>query len=51
MKQKLSDANFPHTADGRVYHLGVKRGEVANRILTVGEQIATSKFESKGNYI
>jgi uridine phosphorylase len=24
-------------AQGRVYHLGVKRGEVANRILSVGD--------------
>lgn len=33
----LSDANFPKDAEGRVYHLGVKRGEVANRILSVGD--------------
>jgi uridine phosphorylase len=25
------------TSQGRVYHLGVKRGEVANRILSVGD--------------
>ena len=36
MKDKLTDANFPRTADGRVYHLGVRSGEVANRIITVG---------------
>ncbi|KAJ3845416.1 nucleoside phosphorylase domain-containing protein [Lentinula raphanica] len=36
MKDKLTDANFPRTADNRVYHLGLKPGEIANRIVTVG---------------
>ncbi|KAJ7620951.1 nucleoside phosphorylase domain-containing protein [Roridomyces roridus] len=36
MKQTLTDANFPRTADLRVYHLGLRPGEVANRIVTVG---------------
>ncbi|KAF8839768.1 purine and uridine phosphorylase [Paxillus ammoniavirescens] len=36
MKDTITDANFPKTADGRVYHLGIKYGEVANRIVTVG---------------
>ncbi|KAH7890252.1 nucleoside phosphorylase domain-containing protein [Phlebopus sp. FC_14] len=36
MKDTIIDANFPKTADGRVYHLGIKYGEVANRIVTVG---------------
>ncbi|KAN0082821.1 Nucleoside phosphorylase domain containing protein [Tylopilus felleus] len=36
MKDTILDANFPTTADGRVYHLGIKFGEVANRIVTVG---------------
>jgi uridine phosphorylase len=29
--------NFPMDAEGRVYHLGLKRGEIANRILLVGD--------------
>jgi len=33
----LQDANFPRDPEGRVYHLGVKHGEVANRILSVGD--------------
>lgn len=33
----LRDANFPRDAEGRVYHLGVKHGEVSNRILSVGD--------------
>jgi len=33
----VSDANFPRDPEGRVYHLGVKSGEVANRILSVGD--------------
>lgn len=36
MKDTLTDANFPRTADLRVYHLGLRPGEVANRIITVG---------------
>ncbi|KAG8906221.1 hypothetical protein FRB99_007367 [Tulasnella sp. 403] len=37
MKGLFNDANFPRTAEGRVYHLGLRQGEVANRILTVGD--------------
>ncbi|KAK3820471.1 MAG: nucleoside phosphorylase domain-containing protein [Benniella sp.] len=33
----MSNANFPMDADGRTYHVGVKRGELANRVLTVGD--------------
>ncbi|UZJ51770.1 hypothetical protein CBS101457_001090 [Exobasidium rhododendri] len=37
MKDTISDANFPRDADGRTYHVGTKPGEVANRIITVGD--------------
>ncbi|KAG0344742.1 hypothetical protein BG004_004204 [Podila humilis] len=33
----MTNANFPMDAEGRTYHVGVKRGELANRILTVGD--------------
>ncbi|KAH9846174.1 purine and uridine phosphorylase [Lenzites betulinus] len=36
MKNRIVDANFPRTLDQRVYHLGLRAGEVANRILTLG---------------
>ncbi|KAF9816457.1 hypothetical protein IEO21_04062 [Rhodonia placenta] len=36
MKDLIVDANFPRTEDNRVYHLGIRAGEVANRIVTVG---------------
>ncbi|RPD56315.1 purine and uridine phosphorylase [Lentinus tigrinus ALCF2SS1-7] len=36
MKDKIVDANFPRTLDQRVYHLGLRAGEVANRIITLG---------------
>ncbi|KAL6305729.1 nucleoside phosphorylase domain-containing protein [Sparassis latifolia] len=36
MKDLIVDANFPRTLDQRVYHLGIKAGEVGNRIVTVG---------------
>ncbi|KAI9217542.1 nucleoside phosphorylase domain-containing protein [Blastocladiella britannica] len=34
---KLSNANFPVDDEGHTYHVGVKPGEVANRIITVGD--------------
>jgi uridine phosphorylase len=33
----VSDANFPLDAEGRTYHVGVKQGEVAARVVTVGD--------------
>ncbi|KAF9526790.1 nucleoside phosphorylase domain-containing protein [Crepidotus variabilis] len=36
MKDLLTNANFPRSADLRVYHLGVRPGEVANRLVTAG---------------
>ncbi len=33
----VSDANFPLDAEGRTYHVGVKAGEVAARIVSVGD--------------
>lgn len=37
-RRDISDANFPTDSEGRTYHLGTKRGEVANRILSVGSE-------------
>lgn len=37
-KTDITDANFPVDADGRTYHLGTRRGEVANRVLSVGSE-------------
>ncbi|RIB01629.1 nucleoside phosphorylase domain-containing protein [Gigaspora rosea] len=37
MNEKFFNANFPKSADGRVSHIGIKRGEIANRIITVGD--------------
>lgn len=37
MKDLMLDANFPRDAEGRTYHVGTKPGEVANRIITVGD--------------
>ena len=31
------DANFPLTDDGRTFHLGVRAGDVAPRVLSVGD--------------
>lgn len=34
---QLSDANFPKDPEGRVYHVGLKYGELANRIMIMGD--------------
>ncbi|CAO3643834.1 unnamed protein product [Cunninghamella blakesleeana] len=39
MKETLNNANFPRDAEGHVYHIHVKRGQVANCILTVGDNV------------
>ena len=35
---KLIDADLPIGADGRIYHFGLKAGELAPRIITVGDE-------------
>lgn len=37
MKERMLDANFPRDAEGRTYHVGTKPGDVANRVITVGD--------------
>ncbi|KAJ1977557.1 hypothetical protein H4R35_002246 [Dimargaris xerosporica] len=34
----MTTANFPVDPEGRTHHVGVRRGEVANRIVTVGDK-------------
>ncbi|KAH7821512.1 Uridine phosphorylase [Monocercomonoides exilis] len=36
-KPTFTDADFPLDGEGRTYHIGIKRGEVANRVLTCGD--------------
>jgi len=48
MKDLIVDANFPRTLDARVYHLGIRAGEVANRIVTVG---APSRARGIASYL
>ncbi|KZT00892.1 purine and uridine phosphorylase [Laetiporus sulphureus 93-53] len=48
MKDHIVDANFPRTLDQRVYHLGIRAGEVANRIVTVG---SPSRAHAIANYL
>jgi uridine phosphorylase len=38
------DPNFPVDGEGRSMHLQVKKGELANRILTVGDVGRARKF-------
>lgn len=51
----LQDANFPRDPEGRVYHLGVKRGDVANRILSVGDaaraKMLSQMLDNKDNLL
>ncbi|CAG8448557.1 6448_t:CDS:2 [Funneliformis mosseae] len=44
MKFQILNTNFPKTEEGRVYHMEVKRGEVANRIITVGDTNRAKMF-------
>ncbi|GAA5899862.1 hypothetical protein JCM6882_005452 [Rhodosporidiobolus microsporus] len=46
MKDKISNANFPMDAEGRVYHVGVKAGQVANRLITVGDPARLHRFKT-----
>lgn len=41
-----ADANFPVDGEGRVYHVGVRHGEVANRVVTVGDPSRASLLAS-----
>ena len=46
----FSDPNFPHDAGGHTFHLGIARGDVASRVLSVGDagraaRIAEACFE------
>ncbi|KAL9939020.1 hypothetical protein V8E36_001833 [Tilletia maclaganii] len=44
MKEVLHDANFPRDAEGHTYHVGTKQGEVANRIITVGDHVRARRI-------
>jgi len=53
--EQVQNANFPMDSEGRVYHLAVKRGEVANRILIVDEvdraTILSKKLDNPDNLL
>lgn len=40
----MSNANCPMDASGATYHLGLKSGEVANRIVTCGDVARLRRF-------
>ena len=42
----ISDANFPMDGAGRTYHLSTKRGEVSNRVLSVGDHNRARKLSA-----
>ncbi|KAN0060805.1 hypothetical protein ACQY0O_007464 [Thecaphora frezii] len=46
MKEVLSNANFPQDAQGRTYHVATKAGQVANRIITVGDSVRAHRIAS-----
>lgn len=37
IRSRITNANFPKDEEGRVFHLAVKKGDVANRIVSVGD--------------
>lgn len=41
---QMFDSEFPMSEDGRTYHLQVKKGEVTNRIILVGDLGRAKKF-------
>lgn len=44
MKEVLTDANFPRDAEGHTYHVNTKPGEVANRIIVVGDFVRARRI-------
>ncbi|PVV04523.1 hypothetical protein BB560_000979 [Smittium megazygosporum] len=46
---EMKSANFPIDAEGRTYHVECKRGDIANRVITVGDparaRAMATKFE------
>ncbi|CAD6887805.1 unnamed protein product [Tilletia controversa] len=44
MKEVLTDANFPRDAEGHTYHVATKLGQVANRIITVGDHVRARRI-------
>ncbi|KAK0537371.1 hypothetical protein OC834_000815 [Tilletia horrida] len=44
MKEVLHDANFPRDSEGHTYHVATKNGEVANRIITVGDHVRARRI-------
>ncbi|KAI7903983.1 nucleoside phosphorylase domain-containing protein [Cokeromyces recurvatus] len=44
MKESISNANFPRDEEDRVYHISVKVGEVANRVITVGDHVRARRI-------
>lgn len=46
MKEVLLDANFPRDAKGATYHVGTAPGQVANRIITVGDFVRARRIAS-----
>jgi uridine phosphorylase len=46
MKQTITNANFPIDVEGRTYHVEIGPGEVANRIITVGERGRADEIKS-----
>ncbi|KAG2235265.1 hypothetical protein INT48_004732 [Thamnidium elegans] len=44
MRESISNANFPRDAEDRVYHISVKTGDVANRVLTVGDHVRARRI-------
>lgn len=44
MKDALTNANFPMDVEGRTYHVNTKSGQVANRIIVVGDHVRARRI-------
>lgn len=42
----MQEANFPKDQEGRTWHLACKKGEIANRVITVGDPSRAKLFSS-----
>ncbi|TPX39307.1 hypothetical protein SeMB42_g06384 [Synchytrium endobioticum] len=50
LKKQYFDANFPKDSDNATYHVGTKRGEVAARIVCVGDPTRAKVLASSPDF-
>ena len=51
MPADMKNANFPVDEDNRTYHIHIKRGEAANRVITVGDLSRALRFAKLPGFV